>query len=77
MTRYYKVVPAVERDQDEIVQALREHLASNINVGITDNDLERAAVFQEYLDTVDRLVEQSRSAADGHTGSGSGAGRSD
>ena len=56
MDKNYKIVPAVERSDDEIIRSLRQHLASNVDVSIADGDLPRAALFQEYLDVFERLV---------------------
>lgn len=58
----YKVVPldADQKTTAQKAQELREYLAANVGVCIEDGDLNRAAVFQQHLDTLMVLIEQSR-----------------
>lgn len=56
----YKIVPRTERTTDEKITNLRAYLAANVQVATTDNELAKAAQFQEYLDLFELLVAQSR-----------------
>lgn len=56
----YKIVPRTERTTDEKITNLRVYLAANVQVATTDNELAKAAQFQEHLDLFELLVAQSR-----------------
>ena len=56
----YKIVPAVEKTNPEKIHDLRMFLAANLSVNIADGELEKAAQFQQHLDVLALLVEQSR-----------------
>lgn len=58
----FKVVPldADKKTTEQKAQELREYLASNVGVHTADLNLEKAAVFQQHLDTLNVLIEQSR-----------------
>lgn len=60
MSQNYKIVPAVERSIDEKIHDLREYLAANVGVSMTDNEFEKAAQFQQHLDLLELLVDKSR-----------------
>lgn len=56
----YKVVPIVDKTNDEKIRELRAYLASSVEVNIHDGNLEKAAAFQEHLDIFELLVFESR-----------------
>lgn len=58
--RRYKVVPITATTNAEKIADLRTYLASSVEVNLVDNNLEKAAAFQEHLDIFELLVEQSR-----------------
>lgn len=54
--RRYKVVPIIDKTNDEKIRELRTYLAAGVDVNIADNNLEKAAAFQEHLDIFELLV---------------------
>lgn len=58
----YKIVPddVDSKSMSQKTQELRTMLAANIAVARNDQDLKAAAVHQQYLDTLDVLIENSR-----------------
>ena len=58
----YKIVPddVDSKSMSQKTQELRTFLASNIAVATNNQDLEAAAVYQQHLDTLDVLIENSR-----------------
>lgn len=56
----YKIVPDIEKSTEQKIRDLREFLAANIAVHISDNELAKAAIFQQHLDLVELLVTHSR-----------------
>jgi hypothetical protein len=58
--RSYKIVLAQAKPTQEKIAELRGFLAANIDVAIADNDLQKAATFQQHLDLFEELVATSR-----------------
>ena len=58
----YKIVPddVDSKSMSQKTQELRTFLAANIDVATNNQDLEAAAVYQQHLDTLDVLIENSR-----------------
>lgn len=58
----YKIVPddVDSKSMSQKTQELRTMLAANIAVATNNQDLEAAAVYQQHLDTLDVLIENSR-----------------
>lgn len=64
MSNDYKIVPLTQRTPEEKIYNLREFLTANLGVAKIDEDWSKVAMFQECLDTVDRLVELSHDRHD-------------
>ena len=58
----YKIVPddVDSKSMSQKTQELRTFLAANIAVARNDQDFAKAAVYQQHLDTLDVLIENSR-----------------
>ncbi|HLR92933.1 MAG TPA: hypothetical protein VK053_00265 [Jiangellaceae bacterium] len=56
----YKIVPIAERITQQKIDNLRQYLAANVAVHLSDHELAKAARYQEHLELLDLLVEHSR-----------------
>lgn len=58
----YKIVPddVDSKSMSQKTQELRTMLAANVAVARNDQGLKAAAVYQQHLDTLDVLIENSR-----------------
>lgn len=64
MARPFKIVTIEPQPVGKQIARLKTYLAANVGVAIEDNELAKAAEFQEYLDVLDLLVDRCRGQLD-------------
>lgn len=52
----FKIVPVEQLPLNQRIIKLHEYLAANVHVSIEDAELEKAASFQQHLDTLNELT---------------------
>lgn len=61
MSQNFKIIPAEQLPLEQRVSQLTQFLAANVHLTTSEHDLEKAAQFQQHLDTVQELWETSSS----------------
>lgn len=60
MSANYKIVPAVDVSDAQKISDLSKYLEANLHVALEDKEYEKAAMFQQHVDILGVLIEQSR-----------------